>query len=70
MKSSEWNLPESLISHDVKCEKCLPIVMMSVKTFRARTLTARQPEARIAPAIVTDRQPYLLTKEDEIGPLA
>lgn len=44
--------------------------MISAKTFGARTLIARQADARIAPAIVTARQPYLFTKEDEIGPFA
>lgn len=43
--------------------------MMRVKTLGATTLTKRQADAKIAPAIVTGRQPYLLTKEDEIGPL-
>lgn len=42
--------------------------MMSVNTFGAMTLTKRHDEAIMAPAIVTARQPYLLTKEDEIGP--
>lgn len=42
--------------------------MISVKTFGARTLTARQAEANIAPAMVTARHPYLLTKLLEIGP--
>lgn len=47
---------------------CLPIVIMSVRTFFAQTLIKRQAEANIEPAIVTARQPYLLTNEDEIGP--
>lgn len=42
--------------------------MMSVNTFGATTLTKRHDEANMAPAIVTARQPYLLTKWDEIGP--
>lgn len=42
--------------------------MMSVITFFAQTLIKRQAAANIEPAIVTDRQPYLLTNEDEIGP--
>lgn len=42
--------------------------MMSVNTFCAKKLRKRQAEASRAPAIVTARQPYLLTKEDEIGP--
>lgn len=43
--------------------------MMSVNTFGAMTLARRHAEATMAPAIVTARQPYLLTKEDEIGPI-
>lgn len=42
--------------------------MMSVNTFGAKKLTKRHAEASRAPAIVTALQPYLLTKEDEIGP--
>lgn len=41
---------------------------ISTKTLGAKTLAERHAEAKMAPAIVTDRQPYLLTKEDEIGP--
>ena len=43
--------------------------MMSVNTFGAYTLIKKHDEAIMAPAIVTARQPYLLTKADEIGPL-
>lgn len=42
--------------------------MISVSTFFAVTLHKRQPAASNEPAIVTGRQPYLLTNEDEIGP--
>lgn len=41
---------------------------MSVKTFCAYILQTRQPDANKEPDIVTGRQPYLLTNEDEIGP--
>lgn len=44
--------------------------MISVNTFCAYTLTRRQAAATIDPAIVTARQPYLFTNEDEIGPIA
>lgn len=43
--------------------------MMSVNTFGAMTLSRRHDEAIMAPAIVTARQPYLLTNELEIGPV-
>lgn len=42
--------------------------MISVRTFCAKTLIKRQPDARIAPEIVTARHPYLFTNSDEIGP--
>lgn len=48
----------------------LPIVMMSVNTFCAQKLTKRHADATKAPAIVTARQPYLFTNEDEIGPMS
>lgn len=46
----------------------IPIVIISVNTFCAKTLTIMHSEAKSAPAIVTARQPYLLTNDDEIGP--
>lgn len=42
--------------------------MHSVKTLVANTLARVQRLAKIAPTIVTDRHPYLLTKDEEIGP--
>lgn len=47
----------------------LPIVIMSVKTFVAKTLHRRHADAHIEPAIVTERQPNLFTNVDEIGPV-
>lgn len=38
-------------------------------TFGAHTLRSKQMLERIAPAIVTARQPYLLTKALDIGPV-
>ena len=45
-----------------------PMVKYSVRTFCAKTLSTRHAPARKAPAMVTARQPYLFTKELEIGP--
>lgn len=41
---------------------------MSVNTFCAKTLTSKKAAAISEPAMVTERQPYLLTNEDDIGP--
>lgn len=46
----------------------LPIVIISVRTFCANILHRRKPAANMEPDIVTGRQPYLFTNEDEIGP--
>lgn len=46
----------------------IPMVNISVVTFVAYTLHDKQPAANIDPDIVTARQPYLFTNEDEIGP--
>lgn len=47
----------------------LPIVIINVRTFCAYILHRRKPAASMEPDIVTGRQPYLFTNEDEIGPL-
>jgi len=45
-----------------------PMVKYSVRTFCAKTLSTKHAAASTDPAMVTARQPYLFTKELEIGP--
>jgi hypothetical protein len=56
------------MDHPVYLPAPSPIVKYNVMTFWAKTLSTKHTKARTAPAMVTARQPYLFTKELEMGP--